>query len=121
MAERERFLVPFGLLQALISGPPGRSFDLDVQLHGEKGGPRKAKMKFTKEDHQFLACEPPRMLDPKTLEAEPGPTPEQWAYAPGVSDQDIDRAMETKRATDSHSPIKLVAEGVMQQREGESK
>jgi hypothetical protein len=41
--------------------------------------------------------------------SEPGPAPEKWAYAPGVTPEDIAAAQDWCRAHGSSSPIHMVA------------
>src|SRR5271156_4497980 len=53
---------------------------------------------------------------PTAPEAEPGPAPEKWAYAPGVSPEDIAAAVEWCRAHNSSSPLHMVAAHIMIER-----
>jgi hypothetical protein len=47
---------------------------------------------------------------------EPGPAPEKWAYAPGVTPEDIAAAEHWCRANKSSSPIHMIAADYMLKR-----
>jgi hypothetical protein len=104
----EKIVIPFRFIQELLQQKPGAQFDLDIELHNSNGRISKAKMVVRKKDFAVLEFE-----EPREERVQPA---ERWAYAPGVTLEDIAKAKEKNRAENSSSPIHLVANQIMEGR-----